>query len=452
MLARRMRLAVTSAAATTLLASTLLAAGSAGAAVTQTQLVPSTPATGYPVINVDPVRADGTNRAVLAANQVGDYVVAGGDFLTVTPPGTTTALAQPYLTGWNLTTKQVLCPGLKPDDEVLDIVPGPTPNTAIIAGRFNKITMPNGTVINNLYHIATLRVTDCTLVPTFVTPVIVGKVNALAVHGNRLFIGGDFDTVGGRAIPTIAELNATTGALNTSFVVSSSGGLTTRVRALGVNTAGTRLVVAGRFGTLRVGARSVTSMTAVLDVRAAAPVLTPHSSTGYLSTRNLPLPLDHLTAAAVSPDGTLVGLTFGLSSTDDYVYVTPTVELANMKYRWRHYMRDTAFGIAFSHAAVYVTGHFCKPDGGPSASDIMAPSPGIPTDCTGAALPGGVWRGHLAALSLRDGTPLTWNPGNGSFKGGTEITVVPRGLLVGYDGRRTGDQVVGGLTFFDLGA
>jgi len=114
-------------------------------------------------------------------------------------------------------------------------------------------------------------------------------------------------------------------------------------------------------------------------------------------------------------------------------------------------MRDSTFGIGISNNAVYVGGHFCKPDGGPGLSEEMTPVSGHNT-CTGTELfTGGVWRSHLAALSLTDGTPLTWNPGQNSFTGARDITVTSRGLLVGYDGEKTNDKLVGATAFFDFG-
>lgn len=449
---RLVRSAATSVVASAALCTALLTATapSAAAAINHTGLVPSTPSRGYPVINVTPLLADGSKRAVFATNQIGSYLVSGGNFQKVTLKDGT-VVSQPYLTAAHVDTKAIACKGLVADDEVLAVIPSATTDVGYIAGRFNKLTTPSGTVIRRS-HVAKVNFATCTVDPTFVPAAVAGKVQSLALLGNRLFIGGDFDSVGGVANGTITELNATTAALQPNFKVTRTGTLTSRIKTMAVNPAGTRLIVAGRFGTLTAGGKSAASMTAVINIAGTTPVITAHTSTGYLTTKGVAMPLDNLTNAAVSPDGTLIGLTFGLASAADYVYVTPTTEVAATKYKWRHYMRDSSFGIAFSNKAVYVGGHFCKPDGGPGTAAVMAPVGGITTDCTGTTLTGGVWRSKIAALSLTDGTPLTWNPGNASFKGATALTVTPRGLLVGYDGERTATMLVGSLAFFDFNA
>jgi Bacterial Ig domain len=217
------------------------------------------------------------------------------------------------------------------------------------------------------------------------------------------------------------------------------------VRGLDLNADATRLIVAGRFGTMSGSGRTIAAPTAVIDIsNPAAPVLTAHSSSGYVT-------IADLQDAGIAPDGSTVGLVYGTATTSDYVYLTPTTESA-VTYRWRHYMRDSSFSVAVTNTAVYVGGHFCKPDAGPGASELMEPKMGLDS-CTGTTnFTGGVWRTHLAALALADGTPLTWNPGQDSFGGAQRITATTRGLLVGFDGDRTNSIRTGALAFFDFGA
>lgn len=415
-------------------------------------LPPARPATGYPVISDQPpIQGNRAKvpREVLSADQVDRYVVAGGNFLTVELQDGT-SISRPYFTAWNLDTKQIACTGTTFDGEVLKVLPGETWDAFYVAGRFSKVTGPDG-VVRTRTRIAKLRLPDCRVDTTFTSPTPNGKVDELALLGTRLFVGGDFTTIGGRAVSTVAELDARTGAVNPAFSLAFSGGLTSRLRGMAVTRGGTRLVLAGRFGTVTQGARSVAAPTAVVDVSGPSPVLTAHSTTGLTNRRGAALTVADLQDAAVSPDGTRVALAYGTATDSDYVYLVPTTEAAAVRPVWAHYMRDSSFGIGISNTAVYVTGHFCKPDGGPGASEVMAPVAGITSDCTGSSQTGGVWRSKLAALSLADGTPLAWNPGNGSFRGGQVVTVTPRGLLVGYDGNRTGLLRVGALAFFDLG-
>ena len=81
----------------------------------------------------------------------------------------------------------------------------------------------------------------------------------------------------------------------------------------------------------------------------------------------------------------------------------------------------------------------------------MAPQMGLDT-CTGTSFTGGVWRSHIAAMSLTDGTPLTWNPGEASTNGGKALTVTNRGLLTGFDGERVNSIRTGAVAFFDFGS
>lgn len=445
---------------TTLLVASLVTAGAlvcapvspAAAVVTHPGLVPENPARGYPVVLDSPditrPNGDSVPREVQAAEQVGNHIVGGGNFLQVERPNGTVAAA-PYFTAWTLDTKQLLCTSTKFNGEVMALAAGPGGTSVYVGGAFSSITGPDG-VARKRTKIAKILLPSCAVDLTFVSPALTNKVDELALLGNRLFVGGDFSTIGGSAVSTLAELNATTGAVNPAFSLTFSGGLTSRIRAMALNPAGTRLVIAGRFGTVSRNGVSATNPTAVVDITGASPVLTRHSSTGYLNSRGAAMPIADLLDAAVSPDATVVGLTYGTATTSDYVYLTPTTEAAGTRYRWRHYMRDSGFGIGISNRAVYVTGHFCKPDGGPGTTALMAPKPGIAADCSGSRMAGGVWRSKLAALSLTDGTPLTWNPGSHSFRGGREITVVPRGLLIGFDGVRTNGVRTGALAFLDF--
>jgi hypothetical protein len=154
---------------------------------------------------------------------------------------------------------------------------------------------------------------------------------------------------------------------------------------------------------------------------------------------------------AVSPDFSRIGIVQGTSTNSDYATLVPTTETTG-QLSWQHFLRDSAFGVAISNNAVYVSGHFCKIDAGPGATDTLAPNSG-PSSCTGSTnFAGGAWRTQLAALRISDGTPLNWNPGNDAGRGGTALTVVSRGLLSGFDGDRTDNFRTGTTAFFDFGA
>lgn len=415
-------------------------------------LVPQTPARGYPIIlktptyvSVNPNCPAGcsTPREVLATDQAGRFIVSGGNFQSVLLQDGSTITRQ-YFAAWNIDTKQLVCPTLKFDNEVTAVAAGPSPSKVYVGGKFTKITGADG-VIRTRNKIALIDLSTCGADNTFVSTGANGKVDAIAFAGNRLFVGGDFTMMGGQSIDVIAEMNPTTGAIVTALNPSFSGGLSSsKIRDLSINPAGTRLVLGGRFGTISMSGRSLTTATAVIDITApAAPVLTAHSFAS-------PLGLNYLQDVSVSPDGSTIGLAYGTATVADFVYVVAAAE-SPQSYRWVHSMGDSSFGIAVSNNAVYVSGHFCKVAAGPGATDISTPKMGLDT-CTGTFVnPSGAWRSHFAALSLADGTPLPWNPGQDSFVGGREMTVTTRGLLVGFDGERINSVRVGALGFLDFG-
>ena len=420
-----------------------------------TSLVPQTPATGYPVISSLPrlTRGDCAKascpRQVFGADQVGRYIVAGGNFANVELQDGRT-ISQPYFTAWNIDSRQLVCAGLRFDDEVLAVEPGPAADLVYVGGRFTTITTADGAVLKR-GRVALIKLSDCSVVRTFVSQGANNKVDELVLVGGRLFVGGDFSTIGAQPVGTLAQLDAATGKVNPAFAFSFSVTTPSRVLGLAANPAGTRLVLGGRFGTIAGAGGSVPAPTAVIDIsNPAAAQLTAHRSSGYTIAQG---GLADLQDIGISPDGTAIGLAFGTATRSDYVFLTAATDAA-VTPRWNHSMRDSSFGVAVSNNAVYVGGHFCKPAGGPGAAELMAPRAGIASDCTGTSTgwpTAGVWRSKLAALSLTDGTPLAWNPGNASYRGASELTVTSRGLLVGYDGERTSGIRTGALAFLDLG-
>ena len=59
---------------------------------------------------------------------------------------------------------------------------------------------------------------------------------------------------------------------------------------------------------------------------------------------------------------------------------TPTVE-GDTSYLWRHFSRDSNFGVAVSDQAMYISGHFCKIDAGPGPTETMTER--LPFQCSG---------------------------------------------------------------------
>ncbi len=414
-------------------------------------LVPESPEREYPAIVYENVVDQyGRRPQTYAVNLVGNYVISGGNFQQIQLQDGST-IDQPYLSIVDWRTKEQMCTELDVNDEVLSIEPGPRSNTAYIGGRFSKATGADG-VERTRNKVALIDLETCAVDRTFSSIGANGKITNLDFTGDRLFVGGDFTQIGGVGQVFVAELDHITGAVKPEFNVSfTSGGLSSPIRTLESNPAGTRLIVAGRFGSVAdVFGNSVSeTVTSVIDITGTTPVVTPHSFTYPHSEFGDRLWATSFQDADLSPDGTSIALAFGTATVSDYVYLVPTVETATPA-TWVQYNRDSNFAVAVSNNAVYVAGHFCKVDEGPGTSELLAPNSG-PGECTGAGMDGGVWRTQLLALSLSDGTPLNWNPGNDAFRGGAALQVVPRGLLSGFDGMRTNNIMTGTTAFFDFG-
>lgn len=423
-------------------------------------VVPPRPATGYPVILGTPTYVASPNenctncirnREVLAAHQAGSFIVAGGNFFEVRLQDGT-VLQQKYLAAWNIDTKQLACRGQYVVNGIVRAVePGGRAGTVYIGGDFTEVSGADRKVRPRV-KVALLDLTTCSVVPTFVSTGADSRVSELELVGNRLFVGGDFTTIGGQPVRYVAELDAATGAARPGFSLRfGDSSLSSKIRGMGATPDGRRLIIGGRFGSVGDGVRTLTTQTAVVDIsNTARPLLTAHSFTQtHPEYGSRPLG-QSLQDVSVSPDGTMIGLAYGTATVSDYTYLVDAADRAQ-PVRWRKYLRDTGSGVAVSNNAFYVAGHFCKIDTGPGSTEVMSPRMGL-NECTGSGMSGGAWRSHVAALSLTDGTPLAWNPGADSGFGGRELTVTSRGLLMGFDGQRVDDVTTGALAFLDLGA
>ncbi len=423
------------------------AAPAASAATVHGTLVPESASGGYPIILRTPheVLSNGKSRPrrTAAVAQVGDTIVSGGNFLEIELPDGA-IIEQPYFAAWGMDTKQMVCQQqFTFNKEVTAVEAGPTPTQVYVAGKFTKVSGSDGK-LKSRNKVVLVDLSDCSVVKAFKSPKPKGLPQELAYGSGRLFIGGNFKAVGSNNIETVAEINSATGAVVPGFSFTTSGEYYPRVRMLEMNDAGTRLYLGGLFSGVSGPGGSITGPMAIIDIsNAAAPTLTGHRLT------NIPTPVYDVQDIGISPDRQHYALVYGTATSSDYVYYVSTAE-TSVNYLWRHFMRDSSYGVAVSDAAVYVGGHFCKPDAGPGATELMEPKLGFDS-CTGARkYSGGVWRSHLAALDLADGTPLAWNPGQNSKVGAKSLEIVDRGLLVGSDGLWAGGRRTGTTTFFDF--
>lgn len=409
-------------------------------------VVPQAPAKGYPIILNTPLipQPNGTfaKRQVYAADQIGRVIVSGGDFQQIEMPDGS-VVARSFFTAWNLDTKAMVCPTLTFDNEVLAFAEGPTPTQMYVAGKFTKVAGADG-VVQSRSRIALVDLATCSVSAAFKPAYFDFKIDKVAYGAGRLFVGGDFTKIGtATTLDVIAELDPATAAARPALDLTFTGTQTSKIKALGVSPAGNRLIFGGRFGVVAGNGLSLDTETAIVDItNPAAPVLTAHQWRS-------PYSLSYQQDISIAPDASSIGVVFrGTPVPGNNVFLVPTVESATTQL-WVHAVgKDSVFGVGVSNNAVYISGHFCRIAQGPGPTEVLTPGMGI-TDCD--QHPDGAWRGHIAALSITDGTPLSWNPGADSGTGGRELTVTTRGLLAGFDGERTNYVRTGALAFYDFG-
>lgn len=190
-------------------------------------------AAGAPVAGWEPA-ADGRVFA-LAGAEDGSLLYAGGAFATVA------GVARPGLAALDPATGAV-DPGFQPAGggviESLS-VSGPL---VLAGGRFSEV------VERPRAHLAALDVASGALDPGFTTEAD-GVVRALALSsdGQRLYVGGDFATIGGQPRAKVAALDLATGAVDLGFAPAAPNGA---VRALALSPDGGRLYLGGAFNSL----------------------------------------------------------------------------------------------------------------------------------------------------------------------------------------------------------
>lgn len=459
-LMRRMRILGAASLAAALVVSGL-ASGASAAPIAHPSLVPETPARGYPIILGTPQYTTTNencpagctlNREAFAVHQAGRFIVAGGNFYEI-ELADGSVVQQKYFAAWNIDTKAFACAGAFTFNGIVrSIEPAATAGRAYVGGDFTKITGSDG-VVRTRNKVALLDLTTCTINTTFASTGADGKINEIVLSGSRLFVGGDFTTIGGQPVKYVAELDASTGATKPAFKFTfGSTTLASKIRGMGVSPDGTRLLFGGRFGTVSDGQRTLTTQTVIADISNpnAAPVLRNHTFVQTHPEYGTRPQGQSLQDVAISPDASYFALAYGTATVSDFAYVVNAVD-GSQPVRWRHAMGDSSTGIAVSNNAVYVLGHFCKIATGPGATTTMSPKMGLDT-CSGSSdIPAGAWRSHFAALSPTDGTPQTWNPGVESFFGGQVVTVTTRGVLIGFDGQRANSIRTGSVAFFDFG-
>ena len=360
--------------------------------------------------------------------QVGSTMIAGGLFSTVADPMNGPQYARQNLVAFDATTglvSQTFNPTL--DGEVQQLLPGPTPDTVYVAGDFTKI---NGKGPN---HLQLLNINTGQAVPSFKAPSTNGGIETMdLLPGNRLFIGGFFNKIGGVTHGQLATLNASTGAFDPFLDLAVSGhhnntgsGAQAPVgpRESAVTPAGDRLVVTGNFRTVDGLARDQIVMIDLTGATAA--VSTTWYTTGYAPICSPNAFDSYMRDVEMSPDGSffVVATTGGPHSgtlCDTAARFETYAVGTALSPTWTNTSGgDTLWGVEVTQSAVYVGGHnrwMNNPSGSDRAAQGAVPRPG------------------LVALDPQSGVPLKWNPGrNPRGEAAYEIYETDTGLWVVSD-------------------
>jgi hypothetical protein len=374
---------------------------------------------------------DVKNGVVYSIGQVGSTTILGGTFTSVAPHGGT-AVAHKSIVAFNSSTG-VLTSTFAPklDGEVDAIIPGPTANTAYIAGTFTHVA-------GKAMHVGLVDVTTGALVSTWKPPTMDAATTSLAVANGLLYVGGNFTKVGTSSLSGIVALNPTTGALSPSVAINVAGhhGQGSQQGAIGVkkidiDPSGQHLVAIGSFTSVtdatgaysrdqvfRMNLGASSSVDQSWNTQAYSAQCFNWAFDSYIRDVQFDPTGSYFVIAATGGSGTNLDGTRSLC--DSAARFETSGSGTDVQPTWVDYTgQDSLWSVAVTGTAVYVGGHQRWENN----------SNGY--DAAGA---GAVPRPGLAALDPVNGLPLAWNPGrNPRGAGAYAILATSTGLWVGSD-------------------
>ncbi|MGH8997867.1 MAG: hypothetical protein ACRDY7_00565, partial [Acidimicrobiia bacterium] len=442
--------------ASSVLATLLPAVPAGGLYAAHDRMVSEDPVDNTPHVLDDTSAEEGAK--VTAILPVGDRIYVGGNFSRVTDPGGGAPLVRKGLFAFDARTGVVdrgFAPAFAVDSstlggdgvEALALAPD---GRILVGGKANladgldPLTDPRAK-----HKLVKLDPATGARQASFNSR-ISDAVKDIVVQGQRLFVAGQFDSVGGSAHPRrgLALLDANSGALDPSLVVHfdvpRSG--KARVETIAVSPDGRTLVAAGNFG--QAGGQPRPQI-AMLDVTpgGAARVLDWHTSRFDVETQCAERAFDtFMRDLDISPDGRYFALvTAGGFSQSRLCDSTSRWELSargqDLQPTWYDKSGGDSFtGVVATGAAVYVSGHIRWMNNNDPDGTTEDAKPG----------PGAVPRVGIAALDPATGLPLSWDPGKDRGEGAFAMVATETGLWVGSDTDDIGGEVHQKLAFFPL--
>jgi len=199
------------------------------------------------------------NADIYSTAVVNGEVVVAGAFTQVCEPGPASSghcAAGTTVTRDDIFAYQLGTGTIDPDfvpqlsnGPVYSVVAGPD-DTVYVGGTFSTVNGMNHGGVVQLNVTPGTASTDGTVVTAFQGNVS-NFVESMALSGTALYVGGQFTTADSTQEDGVARLNATTGAVDTSFAMSISNppasGQALKVEALSVSASGQQLAIAGPF-------------------------------------------------------------------------------------------------------------------------------------------------------------------------------------------------------------
>jgi hypothetical protein len=381
------------------------------------------------VVSTNPVNytPNINNGAAYKSAEFNGLLYVGGSFTSVTAAAGTTpqgTFTRNRMLAFNAATGAISAFAPNFNGEVWAISPSvsTTGSWLYVGGKFSSV---NGVSRRGLVKInATTGAVD-----TSFNANLNGNVDESAIVNNRLIISGTFSK-------KIQAVNLSTGADTGYINVPIAGSVADNAGAVevyrfAVNPAGTRLVGVGNF-TIVGGASHPRVF--MLNLGTTASVSTWHyTPTGQMcAASSIP---DYMRDVDFSPDGSYFALVstgfvpqtgqIGIALCDATARFE-TANLAPARPTWINYTGgDTLHSVAVTDKAVYVQGHQRWLDN-PLGRD--------------SAGPGAVSRPGIGAIDPVGGKALAWNPTKDRGVGGKDLLVTSRGLWVASDTSNIGHE------------
>ena len=356
----RMRLAVAA----------VVVAGVMGAAVADAAVVQQTPLAGY--------QPNGTVRDIIV---VGNTAYLGGEFTSLRPAGSGSAVTRNHVAAIDMTTGNLLPWNPNVNGVVYSILP--SGSNVYLGGSFTSV---GGSTHKNIAEVNAGSGAVVTAFTNSSKPN--GAVRALVIANGNLYIGGAFTT----PRSYLAELNPATN----TYIPSWQPVVDAQVRALATDASQSRIVEggfqqcatgSGCDGRIGIGAVNTTDGAFVPFAYTGPPTFVPPPGFPYRPFQVIGFTQDPANPGVLFAAGTGNGGTALSLNIDDGTL------------NWQAGFNGNVVGIGVTDGVVYTGGHY---------STYCGPVPGNNFVCEGR--PGSAARSKLAAFDEATGALQPWAP------------------------------------------